>query len=182
MTPEQKTQVADIARAWLEEGNTRREIVTELPSTIFITSDWRPTEQEVSEVLDALGAADRVKPRKIRAHPLRLRPHGHEKWYVVPSDPDYAVSTHGRYARVTASTRSTPGKVLAPRHRRVNVGTKKHPNFQWLTFFRLHRNGKPVDLNGAQLLANAMRGSQKHARFDKTEMRSGPTGAVSVTR
>jgi len=103
--------------------------------------------------------------KRVKAVPTTVKPKGTETWYVIPSDPDYAVSNRLRVVRLTATNQNPGGALMTPRLRYFKG--------QFHAIYRLSRAGKKLDHNVAHLLSNAMRAGKKAARTQRKPSKPG---------
>jgi hypothetical protein len=172
-TAERRQQIVDYLRDNLAHAN--RDFLAGVLIDAGV-EDRFLTAKQIAEILGIVKPAKAAKDKKkrVKALPVKVNPKGAEIWYVIPSDPDYAVSNRLGVARLTATKRNPPGTRLAPRLR--------YYKGQYHAYYRLFRNGKAMDLNVAFLLSNALRKGKTlaEARVRPTEKPTESTQSVSA--
>jgi len=175
LTPERRQQIVDHLCA--NRVNANRGFL----GGVLIDGDFEDhflTDAQIAEILRIVKPPKAAKGKNSRGPkplPVKVNPKGAEIWYAVPSDPDYAVSNRLGVARLTATKRNPAGTRLMPRLR--------YYKGQYHAYYRLFRNGKPLDLNVAYLLSNALRKGKKSAkaRVRPTEKPTQSTQSVSLS-
>jgi hypothetical protein len=125
--------------------------------------EWLPSADNDTELIplaqEVIASRKKASPKadtakkRVKAVPTNVKPRGAETWYVIPTDPDYAVSNRLGVVRLTATKQNPAGQRLSPRLRYFRG--------QFHAMYRLTRMGKKMDLNVAYLLSNALRKGKK---------------------
>ncbi len=164
MTPEQRTLAIERIERWRKEGmddaELREEFVYGLIYSLGEAGESVPvTPEDVEELVAATRhffiPTKAAPARSPKALSVKVKPLGDERWYVIPSHPDYCISDRLRVCRLTASKRSPAGQLLAPRVRFFRG--------QVHCTYRLSRDGKNADLTVGRLLLAATRNGKKWA-------------------